>query len=186
MDRCARPVARVGPRGRGEWTHHCYFGEAFSPLLFFVLRVGRTLREEGLLFVSPSSFPGMQAPASGLDRPHPACASEHVALSPRTPSCASTALGLLRHLQSHDDDPWLVGDALNGRGLVPTSSSPLRSQSHGDNAWPGADLDSLGSLPLSGSWTPRKSASRLCISWLRICGQPSHLCATGRVEFKAV
>ena len=109
--------------------------------------------------MSPSSFPGMQAPASGLDRPHPACASEHVALSPRTPSCASTALGLLRHLQSHDDDPWLVGDALNGRGLVPTSSSPLRSQSHGDNAWPDADLDSLGSLPLSGSWTPNQLRS---------------------------
>ena len=109
--------------------------------------------------MSPSSFPGMQAPASGLDRPHPACASEHVALSPRTPSCASTALGLLRHLQSHDDDPWLVGDALNGRGLVPTSSSPLRSQSHGDNAWPDADLDSLGSLPHSGSWTPNQLRS---------------------------
>ena len=97
------------------------------------------------------------AAASELNRPDPACASEHVALSPRSPGsrrCVEGQRPTTLGPQSHDDDPWLVGDALKGRGLVPTSSSPLRSQNHGDNASPGADLDSLGSLPLSGSWTP--------------------------------
>ena len=49
----------------------------------------------------PGPRAGMMAAASGLDRPHPACASEHVALSPRIPTCASTTLGP----QSHDDEP---------------------------------------------------------------------------------